>query len=136
MSPSHSRRHTEADDPHWLEWLTGLVSAGLVLALIGWLGWKALREVSEPPDLSVQVTDTEQAPRGFRVSFDVTNSANSTASSVTVRGELIREGLPIEAIEVMFDYVPAESAASGAMLFIHDPATAEMRLRATSFTDP
>ena len=32
MSPTHRPGHTEADNPHWMEWLTGLASAALLSA--------------------------------------------------------------------------------------------------------
>lgn len=136
MTQSSHGRHTEAAEPHWSEWLVGLLSAGLIVFLIGWLGWKAASEVAEPPELSIKTTTMEPAGNAFRVTFDIENGANTTASSVTVRGELLRDGEVVETGDITFDYVPAESTASGAILFVNDPSAAEVRLRAVGWADP
>ena len=90
MSPTHRPRHTEADDPHWMEWLTGLVSAALIATLIGYVGWNALTEQMEPPEFAIEATGMERMTGGYRITFDIENRANSTAAAVVVRGELLR----------------------------------------------
>ena len=42
MTKSSVSGHTESRDPHVLEWLTGMVSAACVLAMIGWIGVQAI----------------------------------------------------------------------------------------------
>ncbi|MCA1968164.1 MAG: TIGR02588 family protein [Rhizobium sp.] len=136
MSPSHRPRHTEADDPHWMEWLTGLVSAALIATLIGYVGWNALTEQMEPPKFAIEATGMERMTGGYRITFDIENRANSTAAAVVVRGELLRGEESVETVDVTFDYVPGESQSSGAILFTTDPGSAQLTLRAIGYTDP
>jgi len=136
MSPTHRPRHTEADDPHWMEWLTGLVSAALIATLIGYVGWNALTEQMEPPEFAIEATGMERMTGGYRITFDIENRANSTAAAVVVRGELLRGEESVETVDVTFDYVPGESQSSGAILFTTDPGSAQLTLRAIGYTDP
>ena len=135
MSATH-RRHTEADDPHWMEWVNGLVSALLIATLIGYVGWNALTEELKPPEFAIEATGMERVTGGYRITFDIENRANSTAAAVIVRGELLRGEESVETVDVTFDYVPGESQSSGAILFTTDPGSARLTLRAVGYTDP
>ncbi len=135
MSATH-RRHTEADDPHWMEWVTGLVSALLIATLIGYVGWNALTEELKPPEFAIEATGMERVTGGYRITFDIENRANSTAAAVIVRGELLRGEESVETVDVTFDYVPGESQSSGAIFFTTDPGSARLTLRAVGYTDP
>jgi uncharacterized protein (TIGR02588 family) len=136
MSPSHHPHHTEADNPHWMEWLTGFVSAALIATLIGYVGWNALTERMEPPEFAIEATGMERMTGGYRITFDIENRANTTAAAVVVRGELVRGEESVETVDVTFDYVPGESQSSGAILFTTDPGSAQLTLRAIGYTDP
>lgn len=129
-------RHTETQEPHWIEWATGVVSALVVLAMIAWVGWEALRKDGLPPEFSIAVTGRTPVEGGYRVEFEITNKATTTAAAVVVRGEILDGGDAIEDADVTFDYVPAESKSSGAMLFSRDPGAREVRIRAIGYTDP
>lgn len=136
MSPSRHSLHTEADDPHWLEWLTGLVSAALIFALIGYIGWNAVTEEMEPPEFAIEATGMGRVSGGYRITFDIENRANTTAAAVIVRGELARGEETVETVDVTFDYVPGQSQSSGAILFSTDPGSARLTLRAIGYADP
>ncbi|MEQ1406811.1 TIGR02588 family protein [Neorhizobium sp. Rsf11] len=129
-------RHTETQEPHWIEWATGMISALVVLAMITWVGWEALRKDGLPPEFSIAVTRRTLVEGGYRVEFEITNKATTTAAAVMVRGEILDGGEMIEDADVTFDYVPAESNASGAILFSQDPGAREVRVRAIGYTDP
>ena len=136
MTRSKEGRHQERHDPHWIEWLTGLVSALLVAGMLGWIGWEAFTRKATPPDLSIHILATEKAGDGHRVTFDVSNSATTTAAAVTVTGRLLEGERVIEEHHVIFDYVAAESKTSGALLFAGDPAGRRVDIRAGGYTDP
>lgn len=136
MTRSEKGRHKERHDPHWIEWLTGLVSALLVAALLGWVGWEAVTREATPPALSIAVLVTERTAGGYRVAFDIDNTATATAAAVTVVGRLSENGRVIEENEVTFDYVAAESKSTGAILFENDPAGRRLDIRPTGYTDP
>lgn len=136
MTRSEKGRHRERHDPHWIEWLTGLFSAVLIAAMLGWIGWEAFMRQASPPDLSVTVLATEKATGGYRVSFDIHNTATTTAAAVPVVGRLLEGGRVIEENRVIFDYVAAESKSAGALLFQNDPAGRSLDIRPAGYTDP
>lgn len=137
MSTTRIGKSRERHEGHWVEWLTGLVSALFVLAMLGWIGREAWRQTGEPPDLSIAITDNAVMKNGlYRVEFDIANASTSTAAAVTVAGELRDGQSVIERSEVTFDYVPAESSAHGAILFRADPSTHAMTLSVMGYTEP
>lgn len=126
----------EDQQAHWIEWVTGGVSTLLVLAMIGFIFWDAVTDRHLPPDLGVTITSRAAVAGGYRVTFDVTNRSSTTAAGVVVKGELVGGDHPLETTEVTFDYVPAQSRSSGAVLFSRDPAGDTVRIRASGYTDP
>ncbi len=136
MTTTAKNRHTEAREPRLIEWATGVVSAILVVAMIGWVGYEAWMDEDMPPEFSIAITARTQVEGGYRVEFDIANKATVTAAAVTVRGEILDGGNMVEDADVTFDYVPAESKSSGAILFSQDPGAREVRIRAVGYTDP
>lgn len=136
MTKSQNSSHTESEDPHWIEWATGIVSGALVIVMIGWVANEAWHQTDAPPDLSTAVLKTEPTSGGFRVEFEIRNRSTTTAASVTVQGEITEDGRPVDQSDVTFDYVPAQSKAKGAMLFKTDPAGKQLRIVPTGYTDP
>lgn len=133
---SRTRSYTETEKAHWIEWITGVVSALLVAGLLGWIGYEALTADRRPPDLTIRAERVERVGNGFRVAFEIENHAATTAAAVVVRGDLLDNGETIESVELTFDYVPAQSRSAGAIIFSHDPDGREMRVRAAGYTEP
>lgn len=136
MTKSSASGHRETGNPHVLEWLTGMVSAACVLAMIGWIGVQAIRQRDDAPDLSVRVVRQEARSGGYQVEFEVSNAASATASQVLVRGELLDGDAVVETVETTLDYVPMQSKATGGVIFRHDPAGRTVRIGAVGYTDP
>lgn len=136
MTKQKNHRQRERQDPHWIEWLAGIVSALLVLAMLGWLGWEAVMRPTTPPDLSIHVVSTERSSGGYRVAFNISNAGTTTAAAVTVIGRLIQDGRVIEENPVFFDYVAAQSKTEGAIFFRNDPAAGEMSIQPAGYTSP
>lgn len=136
MTKSQQGRHRERQDPHWIEWLTGIISALLVAAMLSWLTWEAFTRTATPPHLTATVLTTEKTPAGYRVTFDIDNTATTTAAAVTVIGRLTEGDRVIEENDVTFDYVAAESKSTGAILFRNDPAGRTVDIRPAGYTDP
>lgn len=136
MTKSEQGRHRERQDPHWIEWLTGIVSALLVTAMLGWLTWEAFTRQATPPDLAVTLLTTEKTAAGHRVAFDIYNTATTTAAAVTVVGRLTDGNRVVEENEVTFDYVAAESKSAGAILFQNDPSGRTLEIHPAGYTDP
>ena len=136
MTTTANKRHTEVKEPHWIEWATGMVSALVVVATIAWVAYQAWTHDDMQPELSIAITERRQTEGGYRVAFDIANKATATAAAVTVRGEILDDGNIIEDADITFDYVPAESKSSGAILFSQDPGAREVRVRAVGYIDP
>jgi uncharacterized protein (TIGR02588 family) len=130
-----NHRHTEAGKPTLVEWLTGIISGLLVVALMAWIAREALMKEERRPELSVQVLETTKTGQFFQVEFELINKAQSTAAAVKVVGELI---LPTsrEVSDVTFDYAPAESSTRGALIFRADPAMGRLDIRPSGYTEP
>jgi uncharacterized protein (TIGR02588 family) len=136
MTNLTDKRPSEADNPSWVEWVTGLLSAVLVIGMIAWVAWEALTEEDRPPEFAVTVTERKMVEGGYRVSFEVANTAPQTASAVVVRGEILRDGQAVEEEDVTFDYVPARSKTKGAVFFSRDPGTDDIRVRTIGYATP
>ena len=135
MTKTIGDKNLEAKNPHWVEWLTGLVSAVIVLAVIGWIAKDALIDQDTSPDLAVTVLMTEQRSNGFQVSFEVSNGASATASQVTVEGEILDGSTVVEKASTVLDYVPGKSKARAGLIFKNDP-TGRITLRVSAFNEP
>lgn len=135
MTKTIGEKSFEAKNPHWIEWVTGLVSAMIVLAVVSWIAKDALKDQDTSPDLSTTLLITEQRSNGFQVSFEVSNVASATASQVTVHGE-IRDGSDVvERASTVLDYVPGRSKARGGLIFRNDPK-GRIILQVSAFNDP
>lgn len=137
MTTTSRNRHKESGEPHWLEWVTGIVSAILILAMIAWITGVSILREEVPPRFRSTVTAVQPVHGGYHVGFEIVNEGTITAAAVVVRGEIVEGGQVVEAGEVTFDYIPATSKSSGGMLFLQDPAGRdEVRVRAVGYTDP
>lgn len=129
-------KHPEAQEPHWIEWVTGVLSSLVVIGILAWVGYEALTQDAKPPDLVIQVGQDDVMEAGHRVEFQVLNRSDRTAAAVTVRGEVIDAGTVLESAEVILDYVPADSKAGGAFIFITDTTNREIRIQPRGYADP
>ena len=139
MTQAQARRRrskTLGRDAHWVEWVTGGLCTLLVLAMMGWVFFHAMTLSEGTPELSVEIMQQERQAGGYRVAFVVANGGKRAAAAVPVTGELKDGERVIESREVTFDYVPAQSSASGALLFATDPAGLKLEMRVAGHTDP
>ncbi|TPP11449.1 TIGR02588 family protein [Rhizobium glycinendophyticum] len=122
--------------PHWIEWLTGLVSLAAICAVIGWLAVDIWTTDDRQPELVARVVSAEKVATGFQVVFELRNRATLAAAGVEVRAQLSQQARLVEEAEVTFDYVAAGSTARGAVIFENDPARLALSIRAVGFTEP
>lgn len=125
-----------SDSARRIEWATGLVSAVIVLVMIGWVAREALTEQETPPEFLVTVIDRAAVEGGYRVTFDIANRSSQTAATVVVRGEIVDGNATVEDADITFDYIPGQSKASGSVFFSQDPGSRSIRLRAIGYTEP
>ena len=136
MTTTSKRRHTEAIQPHWLEWVTGTIAALLVLAMIAWVAKEAMLGEDTAPSFVVRQLSTTAVDGGHRVELEITNQGTTTAAAVVVRAEIANADGSADEAEVTFDYVPGNSRATGGVFFSQDPAGRDISLRAIGYTDP
>jgi uncharacterized protein (TIGR02588 family) len=136
VTKTTGKKHTESNDPHWIEWVTGLISAVLVISLIGFVGKAALMDRDTSPDLSSTVLRTEARSDGYQVLFEISNKSSETAAGVVVHGEIVQGEITLESNEITLDYVPGRSRAKGGFIFRTNPDGQDLRLRATAFSEP
>ncbi|MFC3073700.1 TIGR02588 family protein [Shinella pollutisoli] len=132
MTRSSRSGSVESAEAHWVEWLAGGVSALLVAALLGWLAWDALQYRQDPPAFTVDVVSVTPESGGWRVAFEVRNTASTAAAGVEVRGTLSGG----ESADVTFDYVAARSGEKGALFFRGDPRAGGLALAVAGYADP
>lgn len=135
MTISSAKGHIESGSPHWIEWLSGILSALLVAGLAGWLCWDVYRYDDRPPDFILSVTAVMQREGGYSLSFDIHNTSMTTAATVHVVGVLTGAGAD-ETASVTFDYVASESHDNGVLFFSRDPRNADLALRVEGYTEP
>jgi uncharacterized protein (TIGR02588 family) len=136
MTKTTRDKNIEADEPHWIEWVTGTVSAVIVIAVMVWIAKDAIADRDASPDLVGSVARVEPRSGGYQVQFEVRNRASVTASQVKVRGEVRDGDALLEATETVVDYVPGHSTATGGMIFQRDPGGKTIHIQATAFNDP
>lgn len=119
-----------------LEWTVFGVSAAILVALVGFLIYDAMRGGSDVPDISV--TTGAVIPRGehFAVPVLVTNRGGRTAEGLRVEIALIRDGQDVEVAEVTFAFVPRASHREAWALFRNDPQQFRIEARGIGFEKP
>ena len=118
------------------EWIVAIVSAGMVLAVLGFLIYDGVRSPRTPPGISIEVDSVQTAGPGYLVLFHAHNSGRTTAAEVVVEGELEADSGTVETSETTLDYVPAEGEQGGGLYFRHDPRRLRLRLRAQGYREP
>lgn len=136
MTPSRFSKNAGNVSPHWIEWVTGLVSLAAIGAVIGWLVVDIWMSEDRQPDLVARVVSTEKITSGWQVVFELRNTATLAAAGVEVRAQLAEQARLVEEAEVTFDYVAAGSVARGAVIFENDPSQLALTIRAVGFTEP
>lgn len=119
-----------------LEWAVFGISAAILVALVGFLIYDAMRGGSDAPDISV--TTGSVIPRGqhFAVPVIVTNRGGQTAEGLRVEIALVRDGQDVEVSEVTFAFVPRASHREAWALFRNDPRQFKIEARGIGFEKP
>lgn len=134
--PTDKRARTLPREAHWVEWTTGLICALLVTAMILLIGYHAVIGSDGEPDIAATVLRQERSSGGHQIFFEVENKGVRTAAAVPVVASLMEGERVVETHEVTFDYVPAQSSATGAFLFKTDPSGYRLDIRASGYIDP
>lgn len=129
MAEDASSKHPVNRPPHPLEWIIGAASGLAVVALIAYLAITALTETDGPPAFELSLDDVFEGQGLWHARVTVRNFGHKTAADVVLEG-----ALPDQTSEITFDYVPAGSSRTGALLFDRRPEGLALQVR--SYTDP
>jgi len=121
---------------HWSEWFAGVLSALLILSLLGWLGYQSYQYQPDKADFRFEVNGYTAVKNGYRVAFSVFNLTRSSAAQVHVVGTMREQQGRVEHATATFDYVASEAQSSGALFFTEDPRNQDLKLRVESYIDP
>lgn len=122
--------------PHWVEWLTGLASTTIVVAMIGWMAYEAMTNADRPPEIAAQILTIDPLPSGWRVMIEVRNSGDQAAAAVEIKGSLLDGTTAIEEAGMTFDYVAAGSTSRGGLVFVNNPSLHQLQIVPSGFTEP
>ena len=119
-----------------LEWAVFGVSAAILVALVGFLIFDAIRGGSDTPDIEVTTGDVIARGEHFAVPITVTNRGGQTAEGLQVEIALKKNGEDVEVAEVTFAFVPRASRREAWALFRNDPRAFHLEARAIGFEKP
>lgn len=119
-----------------VEAILGMVSAVVVLGILGVLVFAATRQTDAPADLAVRELATTAAGSG-QLRFEVFNRGERAAASVTVALSL-RDGAGeiVDKRTALLEFVPAHSQAGGAFMLDDRDRSLARQLSVESYLDP
>lgn len=110
---------------NWLEWLVFGVSALLLLSVLGYLIYDAVRLGSEPPAIEITLGNARPSGEQFMIPVRVYNAGDRAAEGVLVEVALMRGDEELEAAEFEAAFVPRNSTSNGWVVFTIDPTMAD-----------
>lgn len=119
-----------------IEWVAGALGFLITLALIGFVGWQAFQDNSEPPKVEVRVAGVISNGDTYLVKIVAVNMSSQTVAGLVVDGTLSSRTGQIERSSTTFDYLPGNSRVEGGLFFSSDPAAGELRVRPAGYRLP
>lgn len=118
--------------------VSGTIGFLLTAALIGFIGWEALRGsgAAETPRLAVEAGRIHRTPAGYLVEFEARNTSARTAAAVEIEAKLEMPGSEPVSSTVSLDYVPGNSSQRGGVIVPADPRKGRLTLRVAGYTEP
>lgn len=107
----------EKDIKNWFEWTVFGLSLVLVLAILGYLGYKVYHHSETPPEIVAQVWPAPSSYTPNRYQVQVENKGGSSAEEVRVEVSIRRGGQELEKAELQIAFVPQESKREGWVVF-------------------
>ncbi|MEX0808968.1 MAG: hypothetical protein WD044_09580 [Dongiaceae bacterium] len=134
---ARTTQHTRSESHTPLvEWIVAAVGGAILICLVVYLVWCGISRSSIPPQITVSVTEIHETAGSYVVAFTARNAGNLTAASVSIVGEVVRDGEIVATARAVLDFVPESSERKGGLLFAIDPDDGELVLRAESYIEP
>ena len=131
-----NRKRNEENRPSVWERVVAGAGLVLVLAVAGYLAYQSFTAGTAPPDVVVDVQQTEINGKDWVVTFKANNKGSETAAAVVIHGELRENDMVVETAQVTLDYVPANSTREGGLFFTKNPANYVLHVRALGYMKP
>ncbi len=119
-----------------IEWIAGGIGLVLTCGLVGFIGWQALQEPPQRPQVEVRVTSITPSGDNYLVEITAFSRSGRAVSGLDVEGVLTIAGQAPETSTASFDYVPGHSQTRGGLYFTANPAEGDLQVRATGYQDP
>ena len=124
-------------EKNWLEWIIFAVGLVLVIGTLGYLLYDATTISQAPPNIEVQLGETQPQGQSFLVPVIATNKGQQTAETVQIEVVLEKDGKEAESAELEIQFLPRGAKRSGWVTFETDPSTVEkIKTRAVGFEKP
>ncbi|RUT28611.1 hypothetical protein EMQ25_16720 [Arsenicitalea aurantiaca] len=111
------------------------MSAALVCALLGYLGYEALTARDGVPVFVVETQAPRPAGEQFLVPVTVRNEGRRTAAAVEIEGRFEGGGESVVST-VTLDYVPARGEVDAGLLFPQNPGKGTLTVRVLGYANP
>ena len=118
------------------EWVVGIGSALLVLALVGFVVYEAFSGTEGPPIVTLRVERVLPAAGGYVVEVGAYNEGGSTAKTLSIKGTLKRDTMTVETSTASISYVPAETEREAGLFFSKDPRKYRLDVRPMGYDRP
>ncbi|RYZ57815.1 MAG: hypothetical protein EOP07_08820 [Proteobacteria bacterium] len=119
-----------------LEWIFAISGVVLVVMMLSFIGYNALKEDETPPEIVITSKAIKANGSGFLMQIMVENNGATTAAALNVEGKLMDGEKEIEASTLTFDYLPAHSRREGGFFFAKDPRSFKVELRPLGYQEP
>ncbi|MFB2835108.1 hypothetical protein [Floridanema evergladense] len=124
-------------EKNWLEWIIFAVGLVLVVSTLGYLIYDATTTSEVPPNIEVQLGETQPQGQKFLVPVVAINKGKQTAQTVQIEVVLENDGKEAESAELQIQFLPRGAKRSGWVTFETDPRTVEkIKTRAVGFEKP
>lgn len=108
------------EEKSWLEWAVFVLSALMIVAVIGYLVKDGLQDADRPPDIRVTVGKAEKSAHGFIVPVSVTNLGDQTAQAVELEVRC-QSGKDEQTASLTYDFLASGEVRRGWAGFSGDP---------------
>jgi uncharacterized protein (TIGR02588 family) len=104
-----------------IEWITGIISALMVLGTLGYLAFDAVQVTADEPMLSAHVLQVRTVGPTFVVDVEIRNQSRAPAAEVQIAGMARAPDGKERDARAAIDYVPGFSTRRVSLVFDVDP---------------
>jgi len=124
-------------NPSAMEWVVGIVSATIIVAILCFLIVEAWHGGNSPPQIAIVAdASTAMAQGGYVTPFTAVNAGDTSAGNVRIEASLFAGNEVVETSSAILQWVPARGKQRGGLFFSRDPRQYRLAMRATGYQHP